>query len=71
MALQCVCLSETSWCSIETAKRIGRVLAWEIQSTYCTLCYKENRIILKIRLLSSGTLPQTMDLDISLQHIDR
>jgi len=36
-----VCLSVTSRCSIETAKRIGMVLARMFPSTYYTACCNE------------------------------
>jgi len=58
MAL-CLCLSVTSRCSIETDERIELVLAWDLSSTYPTLCYKEIRISSKIRVLPSGNLFQT------------
>ena len=38
----CLCLSVTSRYSIKTVERIGLVLAWELLSTYPTLCYKKN-----------------------------
>ena len=60
-----VCLSQVG---VETDKRIGLVLAWELPSTYPTLCYKEIQVSSKIRVLPSGTL----DLEKFFQHhIDR
>ena len=38
------------------------ILAWELPSTYDTLCYKIIRLCTKIRVLPSGTLLQTLDL---------
>jgi len=55
----CVCLSVTRRYCIETAARIKLVLACRISSTFCTLCYTEIGISAKIRVLSSGTFPQT------------
>jgi len=40
-----VCLSRVG---VETDKRIGLVLAWELPSTYPTLCYKEIQVSSKI-----------------------
>jgi len=45
-------LDESSW-----------VLAWKLNSTYPTLCYKEIWVSTKIRILLSGTLSQTQDLE--------
>jgi len=60
-----VCLSQVG---VETDKRIGLVLAWELPSTYPTLRYKEIQVSSKIRVLPSGTL----DLEKIFQHhIDR
>ena len=50
-AMACVCLSVrlsgTSRCSIETVDQIELVLAWELPSTYHTLCYEKIRYIQK------------------------
>ena len=48
----CVCLNQPSW-----------FLAWELHSTLPTLCFKEIKVSPKIRVLPSGTLPQTLDLE--------
>jgi len=40
-----VSVSVTSRCSIETVERIWLVLAWELPSTYPTICYKMNIIL--------------------------
>ena len=48
----CVCLNQPSW-----------FLAWELHSTLPTLCFKEIQVSPKIRVLPSGTLPQTLDLE--------
>jgi len=53
----------TSRSSIETDERMGLVLARESLSTYPTLCYKEIKVPLIIRVLLSGTLLQTLDLE--------
>ena len=55
---QCLCL-----CLPHVGFLSKRFLAWEILSTYPTLCYKEIRVTSKIRALSSGTLLQTLDLE--------
>ena len=59
----CVCLSQVDVRSIEMAERIGLVLAWELLSTYPTLCCKEIQVPSKIRVLPSRCLLR--------QHIDR
>jgi len=41
----------------------GWFLAWELHSTYPTLCYKEIHVTSKIRVLFSGILLQTLDLE--------
>jgi len=41
----------------------GCFLAWELHSTYPTLCYKETHVSLKIRVLPSRILLQTLDLE--------
>ena len=41
----------------------GCFLAWELHSTYPTLCYKETHVPLKIRVLPSGILLQTLDFE--------
>ena len=60
-----VCLSVTSRCSAKTDERIWLVLAWEVPSTYPTLWHKPKEIQIpsKIRILPSGTLLQTLDLE--------
>jgi len=40
-------LSGTSRCTIETVDQIELVLAWELPSTYHTLCYEKIRYIQK------------------------
>ena len=53
----------TSRCSVETAGWIKQVfLAQSLSSTNPTLCYKEIRWSLIIRLLPSGALSQTLNL---------
>jgi len=52
-----VSVSVTSRCSIETVERIVLVLAWELPSTYHTLCFQETQV------LPSGTLFLTQDLE--------
>ena len=41
----------------------GWFLAWQLHSTYPTLCYKEIHVTSKIRVLFSGILLQTLDLE--------
>jgi len=50
---------------LETTGRIELVLAWQLLSTYLTPCFKEIRVDIrpKIRVLPSGTLSQTLDLE--------
>jgi len=58
----CVCLSQVDVLS----KRMNEsswFLAWELHSTYPTLCYKEIHVPSKIRVLPSGFLLQTLDLE--------
>ena len=62
-----VSVSVTSRSSVETAEGIGLVFGMGFPSTYPTLYYSEIRVSAKIRLLSSGTLLQTL----SSWHIDR
>ena len=54
-------VSVTSRCSIETAERLELVLAWELSSTYPTLCY--NDIQVPPKTIISGTLLLTLDLE--------
>ena len=55
-ACLCLCPSVTSRSSIETDERIElMVLAWELPSTYPTLCCKQILVPQKIRVLPSGT----------------
>jgi len=61
----CLCLSVTSRCSIETAERIGLFLAWELPSTYPTLCCKEIQASTEMRVLSCGTFPKLRSPDLS------
>jgi len=56
-------LSVTSRSSVNTAERIELVSAWELSSTYPTLCYKRIRVCPNISTLSSGTLSRTLDLE--------
>jgi len=62
-----VCLfvrpSVTSQHCIETSGRIKLFLAWKLPSSYPGLCYKEIWVSLKMRVLPSGTLFQTPDLE--------
>jgi len=60
----CPSVSVTSRSSIETTERIELFLAWELSSTYPTLCYKDIRVPLKIRVLPSDTLPELRTLKI-------
>jgi len=67
-----LCLSVTNRCSIKTDERIGLVLALTLLSTYPTLCYKKIQVSTKIRVLPSGTLSRTPELEkILFRHIDR
>jgi len=56
-----VCQTVTSRNSIETDDRIELVLAWELPSTYPTMCCKKIRVSPKIRVFPSGTLSKTTD----------
>ena len=55
--------SVTSRCCIETTGRIELVFGVGLPSTYPTLCSKEIWLSPKIRVLPSGTLSQTPDLE--------
>ena len=61
MAL-CLCLSQVRVLS-KRLNESGWFLAWDRLSTCPTLSYKEMQVLSKIRVLSSGTLLQTMDLE--------
>ena len=60
----CVRLSQVGVLS-KRMNESGWFLAWELHSTYPTLCYKEIHVLSKIRvgLLPSGILLQTSDLE--------
>ena len=62
MGRVCVRLSQVGVLS-KRVNESGCFLAWELHSTYPTLCYKETHVPLKIRVLSSGILLQTLDLE--------
>ena len=57
-----VCLSQVG-VLLKRLNESGWFLAWELHSTYPTLCYKEIHVPSKIRVLSSGILLQTLDLE--------
>ena len=57
----CVCLSQLGVLS-KLLDESGWFLVWEL-STYPTLCCKEIRVSSEIRVLPSGTLFQTLDLE--------
>jgi len=57
----CLCLSEVG-VILKRLNESGWFLAWELHSTYPTLCYKEIHVSSKIRVLPSGILLQTLDL---------
>jgi len=61
MAL-CLCLSQVS-VLLKQLNKSGCFLAWELLTTYPTLFCKEIELPLKIRVLPSGTLLQTLDLE--------
>jgi len=65
LARYAMCPSATNRSSIETAGRIELVLAWEIIPAPISLCVIRNSVRLpaRIRVLSCGTLSQTVDLD--------
>ena len=66
-----VCPSITSRYCIETTARIELVSGTGLSSTYPTLCCGEIRVSPKNRVLPSGTLSQTSDLEISPRQVDR
>ena len=49
-----VCLSVTSRFSIKRLNESDRFLAWELSSTYPTLCFKKIQVSTKIRVIPSG-----------------
>jgi len=63
-----VCLSVTSRCCIETTGRIELVLAWMLASCHCIV--RKFGYLSEIRILPSGIMSQTLDLEISPQ-LDR
>jgi len=73
MAL-CLCLSVSgaSRSSIETADESSWFSAWELPSTYSTLCFKEIRIPLEITsVFPSETLSQTPHFEILPRQVNR
>jgi len=58
-----VCLSVTSRYRVETTRRIELVLAWKLSLTYPYTELQGNSGVSKIRVLSAGTLSQTLDLE--------
>ena len=71
----CVCpsvhMSVISRCCIETTGRIELVFDWRLPSTYPTLYCKEIWASPTIRVLLSGTLFQTPDLENFARQVDR
>ena len=63
-----VCLSVTSRCCIETTGRIELVLSWMLASCHCIV--RKFGYLSEIRILPSGIMSQTLDLEISPQ-LDR
>ena len=59
----CVHPSITSQYCIEVTRCIELFLAWQLSLTYPNLCYKEIWLPPKIRVLSCGTLLQTVGLE--------
>jgi len=49
--------------TVKTAELFELVLVWELPLTCAILCFKENQVPTKIRVLPSGTLSQTLDLE--------
>ena len=67
-----VCLSVRPSHAIIASKRLNGsslLLAWRLPSTYPML--KDIHVSSKIRILPSGTLSQTQDLEILQLHVDR
>jgi len=61
-----ICLSDRLSQVGVLSKRLdesGWVSVWELPSTYPTLCFIEIQVPLKIRVLFSGTLLQSLDLE--------
>ena len=56
-------LSVTRWYCIETTRWIEPLLEIKLLPPSLKLCYKEIWVPAEIRLLSSGTLLQTLDLE--------
>ena len=59
----CVCLAQAGVMS-KRMNESGRFLAWQLPCTCRPLCYKEVRVPSTIRVLPSGTLLQTLDLEV-------
>jgi len=47
----------------KTSRWIELFLSWELPVTHPKWCYKEIRVSPKIRVLPSGALPETLDLE--------
>ena len=58
----CVCLSVTRQYCIEKAAQI-ELLFIQVSPTYATVCFSEIRVSPDIRVLPSGTLSQTLNLE--------
>jgi len=66
----CVCHMSQAGVLSKRLNESGWFLAWQLPPTYPPLCYKEIRVPSTIRVLPSGTLFQTLDLEILLRRID-
>ena len=56
----CLCLSQVGILS-KRLNELGWFLAWKLVSTYPILCFMDIQVPSKIRVLSPGTLLQTLD----------
>jgi len=61
--VMCLCVSVTRQYCIEMAAWIELIFACRFPSICATMYFKEIRVPLKIRVLPSGTLSQTLDLE--------
>jgi len=71
MLSSCVCQSFTSRYCMKTALQNELILAWQLPSTYPTLCYKEIRVSPEIRHFPIEICPKLRTLEISPRPADR
>ena len=62
-ACMCVCICVKRWYCVRMAELIQLIFGTEASLTLSCVVFKGNSGISKIRVLPSGTYPQTMDLE--------